>query len=201
MDSLFEPPEDFQTALPTLSFPARRWYRVYQRKWEALYFDRKPTFRFNAPDGRFGVLYISESYAGAFAETLLGARSRPPTVTERMLRQRAMAAFDWRPLVLADFAEYGLPSLGLDGRIASGDCYALAQRWSAWVHAHPRHVDGICYCARNAPSERSVVLFEDRAGLPDRTEVVEASLMPAPGVLSPLVKGLVKRFRVAVLPD
>jgi hypothetical protein len=198
-DALLEPPDDFDIELPIDSFAARRWYRVHQRKWDALYFDREATYRFNAPDGSLGVLYMSYNYAGALAETLLGSRTRPPTVTETYLRHRALAAFFWRPLRLVDFTGTGLARLGLDARIASGDCYPQAQRWSKWVHDHPEEVDGICYFARNAPRERSVALFE-RAGRPAVTEVVEESLMPLPGALSPLVKGFIKDYGVAILP-
>lgn len=198
MDALLEPPANFALALPTVELAAARWFRVHQSKYDALYFDRAPSFRFNAPAQEFGVLYMSETPEGAFAEALLGGRKRPPLLSEGQLQSRALTAFEWRSLVLADLTGLGLSSLGLDARIASDDCYGLCRRWAAWIHSHPREVDGICYLARNAPSMRSVALFE-RAGAPSAVAMLEPTFLIEPGSLTPWGRKLVHTFNVAIV--
>jgi hypothetical protein len=198
MDDLLEPPADFSDKLSVIHFPRGSWYRVHQTKYDALFFDRNPSYRFNAPAGQFGVLYMSEAPEGAFAEALLGSRKRPLIVSEAQLQARALTVFTWRSLVLADFSGYGLAALGLDGRIANGEDYDLCRRWAAWVERHPSKVDGICYLARNAQPTRSVALFE-RAGTPVNVDLLEKSFMPKPGTLGPWGRKLVTTFDVGIV--
>ena len=198
MDALLEPPSDFSLRVPVVTRAAGTYYRVHQSRYGALYFDRAPSYRFNAPAGEYGILYMSEAPEGAFAEALLGGRSRPPTLSQGALQSRALTELGWRELVLADFTGLGLTALGLDARISSSDCYPLCQRWASWIHAHPLKVDGICYFARNAPHLRSVALF-DRAGMPRATTMLEPTLLVRPGLLAPWGRKFVSAFDVAIV--
>jgi hypothetical protein len=198
VDALQEPPPHFEVKLPVVTYRNASWYRVHLRAYDALYFDVEGTSRFNAPDRSFGVLYASEAAEGACAEAFLRRRRRPLRVTEDQLHRRALSRMEWTELRLADFTSVRLTYLGLDARIASGDCYDLAQRWSKWIHAHPDQVDGICYFARHAPALRSIALFE-RAGLPAAQEIVVASFMPTPGSLSVEARRLIELFEVDIV--
>ncbi len=198
MDALQEPPAQFEVTLPVVTYRNASWYRVHLRVYDALYFDVDVTSRFNAPDRSFGVLYASEAPEGACAEALLRRRRRPLLVTEDQLRKRALSRMEWSELRLADFTSIRLTSLGLDARIASGDCYDLAQRWAKWVHAHPDQVDGICYFARHAPALRSIALF-DRVGPPAAQEIIVASFMPTPGTVSGEARRLLELFEIDIV--
>jgi hypothetical protein len=197
VDDLLEPPDGFQLDLPLIELTVPL-FRVHPCVYDAVYFDVEPTHRFNAPSREYGVLYASQAAEGAFAEGFLRARRRPPRVSESDLRTRAMSELAWDRLRLADFTSPTLTTLGLDARIASGDCYALAQRWARWVHAHPAGVDGICYLARHAPTLRSVALF-DRIGPPAQSALVIESFMPAPGRLAPGAARWIEMFKVAIV--
>ena len=146
------------------------------------------------------MLYVSERAEGAFAEPLLGRRMRPPLVSFEVLRGLAISRLMWpRPLRLADFCGFGLGWLGLDGRIATDDAYELARRWSVWVHGHPARVDDIVYYARNAPNIRTAALFEDRAGAPCTSEVLENKLVDSRGGAGALLLHLVRTFKVGLV--
>ena len=200
MDALQEPPRDHALDLPIIHFEARAWYRVHHRDYTAVYFDREPTYRFNAPDAGFGVMYMSESAEGSFAETLLRRRVRPLRLTQRALHERALTELMLPELRFADFTSLRLSALGLDARIASDNCYELAQRWAGWVHAHPANVDGICYLARQAPGVRSVALFE-RAPRVLLERCLAPSFLLSSGTLSTWGARLLDVFAVGVLPD
>ncbi len=174
-DPLPEPPEDYTVLAATIAL-AGPLFRVHARARGAVFYNPANIARFNAPEGEYGVMYASESEEGAFAETFVRHRTRPPVVDWTMLSQYSLSRFAWsRPLTLVDFAGRALTPLGLDARICSGDFYPLCQRWSRWIHDHPDMVDGIIYPARNAPHVRSVALFE-RVGAPEQNALVATSL-------------------------
>ena len=200
MDPLQEPPVGYSLALPVLDVAQRAWFRIHNKAYGALYFDRGADSRFNAPAGEFGVMYISESESGAFAETMLRKRQIPLAVSERNLHTRALTTFTLPRLRLADLTGNRITSLGLDSRIASDDCYDLARRWALWFHNHPAQVDGIAYFARHAPGTRSVGLF-DRSGGVVSQRCLEPSLMPSPGHPSARALALLTEFDVGLLPN
>ena len=72
------PPPDFRSRSPDiLDVPAgSRLHRFYTAAYDPIHFDRSGSGRFNAPDGRYGVLYGSINEAGAFAETFLRTPGR-----------------------------------------------------------------------------------------------------------------------------
>ena len=144
------------------------WYRLNRATHpSALHFGRSPTFRWNAPSGEFGTLYVARSVAAAFAETYghnVASAFPPDTpkyVTEKELVERKVfrITFD-RPLQIADFYGSGLASLNLDGQIASTRDYTLTQAWAQWVHDCRQQVDGMLYASRHLPEATCLALFD-----------------------------------------
>lgn len=121
------------------------------------------TGRFDAPDQRYGVLYIARQLPGAFVETLCrnagATRPIPATAMDTYNVAEFCAA---RGLKLVDLAGKGLARMGLDSRLGTGD-YRVAQQWSEAFYLHADHVDGIIYPARHDPKQQAVALF-GRAG-------------------------------------
>ena len=102
------------------------------------YFGRARTFRFDAPDGIYGVCYFGTSLAAAFMETIplaLVPQSGDHLVESSDLSTRyASLASSNQPLELAFFADDGLALNGIDLRVSGGDNYNLAQRRSSAIH-------------------------------------------------------------------
>lgn len=156
-----EPPRDFAER----DLPLRRvdgpWFRFHPRDRDPIHFGRARRFRFDAPDGSYGVLYAGASVDAAFLETFLNVGSR--LITTGALDRRHLALLDAsRPLRVLDLAAEGaLARIGADARIFAGD-RTVAQRWSAAIHESPRRIDGIVYPARTEPGHRALAIF-DRA--------------------------------------
>lgn len=181
---LHDPRPDF----PSLRLPLRTfnrdWYRVYRCAYGPLYFGRTITYRFDAPSGEFGVLYMAQGHEGAFIETL-GDVVRTVAVRTTLqrddLERRCWAIVRaTRPLRLVDLTGRGLAQIGADQRLCSGD-YDVSRRWAKAIYEHPRCPDGIYYRARHDPSQRSVALFDraepDVVARPDGTLLTDAALL------------------------
>ena len=160
-----EPSPNFSSrSLPIKSFRVE-WYRIYRCALDPLFFGRTGSYRFDAPAGEFGVLYVARSRAGAFIE-VFGDAART-TAGRNTLDRKALGLRCWgrvhtsRPMRLVDLTGRGLARLGADERLCSGG-YDVAQRWARAIYLHPSQPDGIYYRARHDPSQRSVALF-DRA--------------------------------------
>lgn len=67
------PPHDLDARDPLLvDIPAGTTLdRFYTAAYDPIFFDTSTLGRFNAPDASYGVLYVSENTAGAFAESFL----------------------------------------------------------------------------------------------------------------------------------
>ncbi len=142
-----------------------------------MHFGRSAANRFDAPDGRFGVLYVARDAQGAFIEVFGRATG------VRLLAQADIEACSLseirstRPLRLVDLSGSGLAGIGADARLTSGDDYALAQRWSLALHVHPSGADGLLFRARHDPSRVAAVIF-DRARGEIAAACAVASLVP-----------------------
>lgn len=156
-----EPGADFARAdLPLASWD-RPLFRIHRAKKEPLYFGTSGDNRFDDPEGRFGVLYASGTWLGAFIETA-GHHTGHPFVTTTWLAGRNLAVIDVRrKLRLVDLRGRGLAKLGADARLTAGE-HALAQRWSRALWTHTAKPDGICYASRHDLRQVSLALF-DRA--------------------------------------
>lgn len=138
-------------------------FRLHRIDRDPLHFGRAAQFRFDAPDGAFGVLYVGDGPGCAFIETFgrLGGALR--LVTDRELAGRGLVRItSRRPLRLVDLTAVGLRRLDADNWLCTGD-YRIAQRWSAALHNHPDQPDGVRYRSRHDPSLVCVAICE-RAG-------------------------------------
>lgn len=143
--------------------PLARWvkplWRIHSAKRAAVHFGKSGDSRFDDPEHKFGVLYASDTWLGAFIETA-GHRTGVRIVTRTWLEDRAVTQIAVsRALHLVDLRGRGLPRLGIDARITAGE-HAPAQRWSRALWLHPSKPDGLCYCSRHDSSRTSVALFD-----------------------------------------
>jgi len=179
------PPADLSTRrLPVRTFNIASWRRIYRCTLDPLFFGNTVTFRFDAPDGKYGVLYCAREQAGAFIEVFGAQLGVGPA--RNTLDRKAVALRCWtrvearRPLRLVDITGHGLTAIGADERLCAGD-YDVSQRWSEALHDHPSAPDGIYYRARHDPSQRSVALFGRVAGdvtaRPGGTLLTDAALL------------------------
>jgi len=161
------PPADLDSRTPALVSldVGETLHRFYAGAFEPIYFDRSTLGRFNAPDGRYGVLYCAAQAAGALAETFLrtpGRRLIDPALvaTKGYCQLRATA-----PLKLIALMGPGLAIIGATAAIAhSGLPYDVPQIWSAALEGHPIDADGIAYRSRHDDDQICYALF-DRARL------------------------------------
>lgn len=162
------PHPDPPSALHDLPLPLRSvhgpWFRSFACERDPIYFGRSRRFRFDAPDGEYGVLYAGIDPHCAFVETF-GESRRPDgliSVALAALERRCLAQIiTTRSVALVDFTGSSLAQIGADARLCTGD-YRVAQRWSAALWAHPSQPDGIYYRARHDPERYCIALF-DRA--------------------------------------
>jgi RES domain len=129
-------------------------------------------YRFDAPDGEFGVMYCAFTLEVCFAETLLRTRAhqtpadQPMLIDETELRSRGVAQLGGRAgrqLVLADLTGSGLARLHTDSSISTTPRYSVPRQWALALWEHPNRVDGIQYVSRFMNSQLAVALF-DRCG-------------------------------------
>ncbi len=157
-----EPPADFAARSPVLYKLEEGTviYRLHRADRDALYFGRTGDNRFDAPDGRFGVLYAGEDEYCSFIETC-GPTTGVPSVSGAYLDQRHIAELKVvGSMSLIDLsASGGLARIGADGRLMDGS-HAVAQRWSAALRKHPTKPDGILYRARHDPAKLAFAIFE-----------------------------------------
>jgi hypothetical protein len=171
-----------------------RGYRTFRLAHGAVYFGRSATFRWDAPDGSFGVLYYGDSPACALLETLHTTGAR--VVVEADLRARGLAELTpLRPLRLVDLrGGPGLAHLGVDTRLAAGS-YRLAQRWSAALHDHPDRPDGLVWPSRHDPLLLSLAVFDRAADALDLGRTGPWMDPPNDGVLVEILA----RYRIGLL--
>jgi RES domain-containing protein len=160
------PPPDFHSlSLPLVSLDVdREWTRLYRCEHRtAIHFNRRPTYRFNAPDGEYGVLYVGNGIACAFIETFGDIRGPGGTIeiAEEDLQHRCVATLTWnRPLNVVDLTGPGLAQIGADVRVTVGDDYEQSRRWARALWSHAAAADGILYVARRDPSRQSLAVFD-----------------------------------------
>lgn len=142
-------------------------FRVHPGRLGPVYFspgpDRPPRNRFDSPTGKFGMLYVALSFAGAFVETLL-RRPRLRVIDPGEVADRALSVLTAsRPLRLVQMHGPGLQALGADNAIGTGP-YEPCGAWADALFAHPDQPDGIAYLSRHDPAEICIALFS-RPGL------------------------------------
>lgn len=135
-------------------------YRMHPAKHNAINFGRKSAYRFDAPDGSFGVLYAGEDAECCFAESCVPTVAEP-AVSGAYLRDRHISELKISTdLHFVDLVESGsLVRLGADGRLFTGS-YTVSQAWSAALKHHPTKPDGIRYRSRHDPARIAYAIYE-----------------------------------------
>lgn len=160
------PPPDLSTRKPDIVTLKRGslCHRFHNARYDPVHFDRGPGGRLNAPDGAYGVLYVSERPAGAFAESFLREPGRTQLAADMIARKAYAQCLVSRPLRLVRMAGPGLAKIGATAEIPHGSLpYDAPQLWSQALHAHPGGFDGIAYSARHDDDEVCYALFERAA--------------------------------------
>jgi RES domain len=142
------------------------WMRIHALGRKALWFGTRsghaPIYRFDDPDGRFGVCYLGTNLEVCFAETFL---RNPPVriLTLDDLGARSLATVEVRrELRLVPLHGSSLARLGATAELASGGDYDISQLWSHALWKHSDQPDGILYRSRHDDSALCVALY-DRA--------------------------------------
>ena len=139
-------------------------------------------YRFDAPDGEFGVMYAAFSLEVCFAETLLRTRAyrrpadQPTLIDESELCSRGIAQLAGERLMLADLTGSGLVRLHVDGSISTTPRYNIPRQGARALWKHPRRVDGIRYVSRFMNSQLAVALFDrcrEKLSVHDASPLVE----------------------------
>jgi hypothetical protein len=155
-----EPSKRFHSINLPISQIDREWYRSHPTRRGAIYFGRNRAYRFDAPDGEYGVLYVGADQHVAFIESFQIAGIHP-AVTESKLRERSLSRIQTRrPLRLLNLGETGaLTRIGADARIFTAS-YTVSQRWSRAIQTHPEEPDGILYRPRHDPARFAAAFFD-----------------------------------------
>jgi hypothetical protein len=152
--------------------------RIHQAIYASIFFTRRgltdTIYRFDAPDGEFGVLYVSQHFEVCMAETIIRNRfnSAAPVLSEEYIASRNIAtltALDQDELTLVDLREPLWP-IGGSLEISSTSDYSGPNAWSKALHDLPDEYDGICFPSRYS-NMASIVLF-------DRVNVDEVATSP-----------------------
>lgn len=160
------PPRDLDARDPLLvDIPAgTTLHRFYTAAYAPIFFDTSTLGRFNAPDASYGVLYVSENKAGAFAETFLRAPGRTLIDIALLGRKAYVQVATTRPLSFIRMAGPGLARLGATAEVTHGGLpYDAPQAWSMALSKHPVKADGIAYYSRHDDDELCFGIF-DSAG-------------------------------------
>ncbi|MFK3891364.1 RES family NAD+ phosphorylase [Sphingomonas sp. NPDC079357] len=143
-------------------------YRVHAGDREARFYGKRDaTWRWDDPQGDYGVLYLGLTRDGPFAETMLRRPAQKAVVWGEIAKRRFARFRTAELLRLADVHGKGLGWEGVtvgevaadhDGKTYPG-AYAMTQAISATVHA-TTDLDGIAYRSRLDPDQLCVALFE-----------------------------------------
>jgi hypothetical protein len=137
------------------------WIRSHARGRGPLFFGKSGNTRFDAPAGRYGILYVAADIHGAFIETF-GRRLGYRLLDMRNFVARELSQITQsRPLRLVDLIGPGLSLIGADNRLTDGS-YHLSRHWALSLYEHPDQPDGLLYRSRHDPSRLCAAIF-DRA--------------------------------------
>jgi hypothetical protein len=170
------------SGLPTRTLKVgQRLYRICRIDRHPLWFGpgegNPPKYRFDSPDGSYGVCYLARTPIGAFVEAFM--RDPAPLDGEgRLLAFSELAARHCVEVELASPLRFGvlrgrgLSWRGLTAAISSSAIYGESRAVSAGVHAEPTNLAGIEYRCRHDDDEIAYAIF-DRAS--SRLKVIEGS--------------------------
>jgi hypothetical protein len=163
--SLPEPPSDLNQRDLQLVKVTGSLFRIHTLKDNPIYFRKivplSPNlgYRFDDPQGKFGVLYAARKQNGAFAEVFLRELASRLIDLDEVI-QRGLSELHLSPLRCVDLTGNVLRSLACDNRIATDINYEQTQKWSRALHDHPAQPDGLIYLSRHDPQFHCLAIFE-----------------------------------------
>jgi hypothetical protein len=164
VDDLAPPSEPLEGALPiTIVAAESKWWRIHRTERPPVFFGPGPgqpaTYRFDAPEGEYRVLYIGQSLSAAFVETLL-RNPRIPFIERGELEQRSVSVLtNQHELKLVDLRGGGLSQIGVDNRLTTGS-YEVAGCWALALWRHPDSPHGILYRSKHDPNHTCAAIFD-----------------------------------------
>ena len=160
--------------------PGTLLHRIHRPDHDPIFFGPEgpaPTFRFDAPDGSYKVLYAARSLETAFGETLVRSPHIPyviSTAVKARVRSELAVA---RSLKLYPLIDAGVSARGLSFTDLHGDAYARTQEVSAWVHGNTS-ADGILYTSR-FDNQHCIALFDRAIDAVVTTPASKLAISPA----------------------
>lgn len=137
------------------------WYRFHDKDYSPLHFGKARKYRFDAPAGEYGVMYVAEDEFGAFVETFL----RDPDLTlidkDELAKRRLSVIQSVELMTLVDVTGKGLQHAGVTGDVSTA-AHQEVQPLSRAIYEHPSRPDGIRYRLRHDLSKIGIAVF-DRA--------------------------------------
>lgn len=154
---------------PTVTIPTGKILtRIHREGVDPLWFgNRDKTWRWDAPDESYGVLYVGAGQIGPFAETLLRDPAQRDVFWSDIAKRRFATFEATRPLVVARLHGKGLGWFGIQASditehfdpLTHPTGYDKPQEISCRVHAEPT-LDGIQYRSRFDNDELCLAIFE-----------------------------------------
>lgn len=138
-------------------------YRVHRQALDPIFFGPgagvAPTYRFDSATGRFGVLYLGRTLAGAVAETLLRNPQRLMVPYSEIVERVMTELTCRRPLRVVRLYGDGLQAVGTDNAISTGP-YEPCGLWSDALWDHSDAPDGVAYQSRHDSTEICLAIFQ-----------------------------------------
>lgn len=137
-------------------------FRSHQVIHSPIYFGMTPRYRWDAPNGEYGVLYLALDEYAAFMESIGRNALRTRFIPKSDLTSRGLSKVTLkRKLRLVDlFSSSGLTRAGAEGSLTNSIGYKNSRRWSKAFKSHPEAPDGILYGARHDPSRGAFAIYD-----------------------------------------
>ncbi len=161
--------ETLQRRLVPVFVPVISLVRMSRSPAGEPFWSKAKRYRFDDPQGRFGVLYAGDSIETSFAESVIHERAvfqKGAYILELadfLARQPVWYGGSKTELRLADLTGANLKALGLNNDISAGDAYAESQRWSRAIHQASPDWDGIRFVSRQHNRQHAFAIFERAA--------------------------------------
>jgi hypothetical protein len=192
------PPADLAGRMLTLVEFDGPIFRSHGLSRHPVHYGTTGLYRFDAPDGSYGVLYAGTDIFCAFIESLIKDPGNRIITTTELIRKAVAELKAIRALRLIYLTPSGaLLRIGADARLFSAD-HKAAQLWSKALHDHPVAADGILYPSRLDHKKQSVAIFDDRA--PRLTELSRPSWY-APGPQRRLLVEIMEHYKIELIEN
>lgn len=137
-------------------------FRSHQIAHTPLHFGRRSLYRWDAPFGEYGVLYLAFDEYVAFMESIGRNALKTRFIPGQDLRSRGLSKVVLkRELTLVDLVSPGgLTRIGSEGSLTSSVRYENSQQWSKAFKIQVPGLDGIRYRARHDPAREAAAFYD-----------------------------------------